>query len=281
MKPVTSRPLRNDPRRRSARTLVTQDSSGCNVYLGQHRLRPARRTARRGVRPRGEPSPQASLTQLPPAGAHEVLRSSAPWRNRGRANPYVTIAIPTATTRRASRSCLRSALAQDYPADRIEILVADAMSMDATREIVLRIAGEDARVRMSTTRSARARPRSTPIVARGTRRDRRARWTRAATTADARDEMRAGALGVAGRAARDRAAGHGTHARRTCPLGRAEDEARIRGRRGARARLRSRGPRCLGAVRRRVFERIGCSTPPPASRRTTSSRIASRDREAR
>lgn len=46
-------------------------------------------------------------------------------------------------TRPRIEACLRCALAQDYPAEAIEIVVADAMSMDATREIVLRVARED------------------------------------------------------------------------------------------------------------------------------------------
>lgn len=62
--------------------------------------------------------------------------------------PVVTIAVPSCEDEERIESCLRSALAQDYPADRIEILVADAMSMDATREIVLRFAAEDERVRL-------------------------------------------------------------------------------------------------------------------------------------
>ena len=63
-------------------------------------------------------------------------------------NPSVTIAVPASEDERQIEACLRSALAQDYAKELVEILVADAMSMDATREIVLRIAGEDPRVRM-------------------------------------------------------------------------------------------------------------------------------------
>ena len=63
-------------------------------------------------------------------------------------NPSVTIAIASSDDEARIESCLRSALAQDYPKELVEILVADAMSMDATREIILRIAGEDPRVRM-------------------------------------------------------------------------------------------------------------------------------------
>ena len=64
------------------------------------------------------------------------------------ANPAVTIAIATSDDEARVESCLRSALGQDYPTELVEILVADAMSMDATREIILRVARNDARIRM-------------------------------------------------------------------------------------------------------------------------------------
>jgi hypothetical protein len=63
-------------------------------------------------------------------------------------SPTVTIAVSTSDDEASIESCLRSALAQDYPHELIEIVVADAMSMDATREIILRIAGVASRVRM-------------------------------------------------------------------------------------------------------------------------------------
>lgn len=64
--------------------------------------------------------------------------------------PIVTIAIASSEDEPRIEACLRCALAQDYPEDLLEIVVADGMSMDATREIVLRVAGERSpqRVRM-------------------------------------------------------------------------------------------------------------------------------------
>jgi GT2 family glycosyltransferase len=62
--------------------------------------------------------------------------------------PSVTIAIATHEDEARVEACLRQAQAQDYPKHAIDIVVADAMSMDATREIVLRIAAEDSRVRL-------------------------------------------------------------------------------------------------------------------------------------
>lgn len=62
--------------------------------------------------------------------------------------PFVTIAIATSDDEARIESCLRGALGQDYPKDLLEVVVADAMSMDATRELVMRAAGGDARVRL-------------------------------------------------------------------------------------------------------------------------------------
>jgi glycosyltransferase involved in cell wall biosynthesis len=60
--------------------------------------------------------------------------------------PFVTIAMPCLDEERYVEACLRTVLAQDYPADRFEIIVADGGSRDRTREIVARIAAEDGRV---------------------------------------------------------------------------------------------------------------------------------------
>ncbi len=62
--------------------------------------------------------------------------------------PFVTIAVASSDDEARIEACLRGALAQDYPPELVEVLVADSMSMDATREIVLRIQDEDARLRM-------------------------------------------------------------------------------------------------------------------------------------
>jgi glycosyltransferase involved in cell wall biosynthesis len=44
--------------------------------------------------------------------------------------------------------CIRCVQDQDYPRDRIEILVADGGSIDATREILARLANDDARIKV-------------------------------------------------------------------------------------------------------------------------------------
>jgi cellulose synthase/poly-beta-1,6-N-acetylglucosamine synthase-like glycosyltransferase len=62
--------------------------------------------------------------------------------------PLVTIAIPCLDEEGYIEACLRAVQAQSWPADRLEILVADGMSVDATREILGRIAATDARVRL-------------------------------------------------------------------------------------------------------------------------------------
>jgi len=53
--------------------------------------------------------------------------------------PFVTIIVPIRNEAHYIAGSLRSVLAQDYPADRMEILVVDGMSDDGTRAIVQRI----------------------------------------------------------------------------------------------------------------------------------------------
>ncbi|WP_437973279.1 glycosyltransferase family 2 protein [Sorangium sp. So ce295] len=60
--------------------------------------------------------------------------------------PFCTVIIPCYNEEHYIESTLRSVRAQRYPGDRIEILVVDGGSIDATREIVARISAEDPRV---------------------------------------------------------------------------------------------------------------------------------------
>ena len=66
-----------------------------------------------------------------------------------RPNPPMVSAIVAVRDERAQvEPCLRSIARQDYPADRIEILLADGESQDGTREIVQWLAAEDPRIRL-------------------------------------------------------------------------------------------------------------------------------------
>jgi cellulose synthase/poly-beta-1,6-N-acetylglucosamine synthase-like glycosyltransferase len=60
--------------------------------------------------------------------------------------PLVTIAMPCRDEEAYIEACIRAVQAQDWPRDRLEILVADGMSIDATREILARLAAEDPRI---------------------------------------------------------------------------------------------------------------------------------------
>jgi succinoglycan biosynthesis protein ExoA len=64
------------------------------------------------------------------------------------AQPFVTVVIPCLNEEGFIEACLDSVRRQDYPGDRIEILVADGGSRDATREILARVGRDDPRVRM-------------------------------------------------------------------------------------------------------------------------------------
>ncbi len=62
--------------------------------------------------------------------------------------PFVSVVLPVLNEERHIEACLRSVLAQDYPRDRYEVIVADGGSSDRTREIVAATAAEDPRLRL-------------------------------------------------------------------------------------------------------------------------------------
>jgi len=51
--------------------------------------------------------------------------------------PFISIIIPCRNEKNYIIACLDSVLAQDYPGDRMEVLVADGMSTDGTKEMLL------------------------------------------------------------------------------------------------------------------------------------------------
>lgn len=64
------------------------------------------------------------------------------------AAPFVSIVMPCFNERHYIEACLAGVLAQDYPHDRLEVLVTDGLSEDGTREILARLAAADARIRV-------------------------------------------------------------------------------------------------------------------------------------
>lgn len=62
--------------------------------------------------------------------------------------PFVTLVMPIRNEGAFIAQALGAALAQDYPAALMEVIVADGMSTDSTREIVRGLQSTDARVRL-------------------------------------------------------------------------------------------------------------------------------------
>ncbi|MEO7987004.1 MAG: glycosyltransferase family 2 protein [Gemmatimonadales bacterium] len=62
--------------------------------------------------------------------------------------PSVSIVIPCRNEARYIAPCLASILASEYPRDRLEVIIADGMSDDGTREIIAGYAAEHGRVTM-------------------------------------------------------------------------------------------------------------------------------------
>ncbi len=86
------------------------------------------------------------VTTQPTVDAKELDPSAlpgqvAPW-------PFVSVIVPCRNEERHIAQCLDSILANDYPPERMEILVVDGMSEDKTREIVQEYAERYERVRL-------------------------------------------------------------------------------------------------------------------------------------
>ena len=73
--------------------------------------------------------------------------------------PLVTIAMPCLNEEAFIETCLESVRAQEYPADRLEILVADGSSTDRTREILRPAFGRQIRASRLSTIPIASRPR--------------------------------------------------------------------------------------------------------------------------
>jgi succinoglycan biosynthesis protein ExoA len=79
--------------------------------------------------------------------AVRVVEEKAPGRQNSEL-PFVSIIMPVRNEERAITRVLKCLLAQDYPQDRMEIIVADGMSTDGTRSIVSAGAACDSRIRL-------------------------------------------------------------------------------------------------------------------------------------
>jgi succinoglycan biosynthesis protein ExoA len=62
--------------------------------------------------------------------------------------PFVTVVLPCLNEAAYVEACVRTVLGQDYPADRMEVLVADGGSDDGTLAILARLAEGDGRLRV-------------------------------------------------------------------------------------------------------------------------------------
>lgn len=63
-------------------------------------------------------------------------------------HPFISLLLPIRNEENYIEACLNSLRAQDYPADQMEILVADGLSTDNTRQIVSNWMKQDPRIRV-------------------------------------------------------------------------------------------------------------------------------------
>ena len=74
-------------------------------------------------------------------------------------NPFVTIVIPCCNERKFIGECLDSIVVNDYPKEKVEVLVVDGMSEDGTRDIIKRYTKEHSYIRLLDNRK-----RITPVA---------------------------------------------------------------------------------------------------------------------
>jgi succinoglycan biosynthesis protein ExoA len=85
-----------------------------------------------------------SKTSFSPIASESAMKT--PRADAGAKNPLVSIVVAVRNEERHIGACLDALLAQDYPRDRLEILVMDGASTDRTREIAASFADADERV---------------------------------------------------------------------------------------------------------------------------------------
>jgi glycosyltransferase involved in cell wall biosynthesis len=68
--------------------------------------------------------------------SHEIATVAPEPMMKAEALPFVTVVVPCRNEEKHIARCLESILANDYPKERMEILILDGMSEDRTREIV-------------------------------------------------------------------------------------------------------------------------------------------------
>jgi len=181
--------------------------------------------------------------------------------------PFVTIAIAANEDEPLIEACLTAALGQDYPADHLEIVVADAMSMDATREIVLRfVAANEKRVRL-VDNPERTRAAALNVILRGARGEIVVPMesgtdygrTHVSKCVDALSVSPAEHLAIVPRAAGRTVVERALSAVQATRLAFAAGSDLARGMFGAGGDEAP--PTLLGAVRRRVFTKVGLFDP--------------------
>lgn len=63
-------------------------------------------------------------------------------------NHFISVVIPVYNEKKFIEKCIRSVLIQDYPSDKMEILVVDGNSNDGTPDIIRQLCNEDKRIKL-------------------------------------------------------------------------------------------------------------------------------------
>ena len=87
---------------------------------------------------------------MPNAPSWSIMhRTSECYWNMNSNLPFISIVIPVRNEERFIKETIRQIIEQDYPSDQFEVLIADGMSEDQTRQIVFGISEDHPNVRLS------------------------------------------------------------------------------------------------------------------------------------
>src|ERR1700744_5820625 len=78
----------------------------------------------------------------------DVWRRELQFNSPSQMNSFLSVLIPCRNEVRFLGRCLDSVLTNDFPAERMEVLVIDGGSSDGTRELIADYCSRDARVRL-------------------------------------------------------------------------------------------------------------------------------------
>lgn len=92
--------------------------------------------------------PKRARARWAPPGQHVHLPGDRSHHDQNKPVPFVSVVMPVYNEEKYIRHAVQQALQQDYPKDRLELIVVDGMSNDRTREIIAELQNRHPNIRL-------------------------------------------------------------------------------------------------------------------------------------